>query len=296
MNRWMVINRASLFLALFLLLPPAQAQQSSTVIKVQSRLVEVYATIYDGKGSYVDGLTRDRFEVSEDGRPQRITHFETSAGSLSCAILLDTTGSMGEALPRVKNSIVKLIGALGPDDSVAIYTFDQRLVVRQDFTINKDAAKRAVLRTRAEGRTALFDALSETTQDVAKRPGKKAFIVFTDGDDNASVLTANAAVTRAKKAGIPLYAIGEGEALKSRNLMKLLEDLSHQTGGAAYQAKKLGDIETIFQKITQDLLHLYMIGYPPPPATTEGKWRQISVAVKGIKDYHVRAKEGYFPE
>src|SRR5258708_36915876 len=106
---------------------------------------------------------------------------------------------MSEALPRVKNSIVKLIDELGPQDSVAIYTFDERRDVRQEFTTNKDAAKRAILRTRAQGRTALFDALSEVAQDISKRPGKKVLVVFTDGDDNASALNANSAIARAKK-------------------------------------------------------------------------------------------------
>jgi len=176
---------------LFLVLPvvfAAPVPQSSGTIKVEVRLIEVYATIYDQKGRYVDGLSRNSFQVFDDGMPEEIANFETSGQSLSCAILLDTTGSMAEALPRVKNSIVKLIDELGPQDSVAIYTFDERLTVRQEFTTDKDAAKRAILRTRAQGRTALFDALSQVAQDISKRPGKKTLIVFTDGDDNSSAL------------------------------------------------------------------------------------------------------------
>ena len=138
-----------------------RGQQPSTVIRVQVHLVEVYASVFDHKGQYVEGLGRDSFQVFEDGKPQQITNFEADTGKLACAILLDTTGSMAEALPRVKNSIMKLIDVLGSGDEVAVYTFDKRLVVRQEFTTDKAAAKRAVLRTRAEGQTALFDALSE---------------------------------------------------------------------------------------------------------------------------------------
>jgi Ca-activated chloride channel homolog len=272
----------------------ASRQQSAGVIKVDARLVEVYATIYDHKGRYVDGLSLDSFQILEDGKPQKITNFEATTESLSCAILLDTTGSMAEALPRVKNSIVKLLDALSPQDSVAIYTFDQRLVVRQEFTTDKSAAKRAVLRTRAEGSTALFDALSEVAQDVSTRSGKKALVVFTDGDDNASALNASAAVARAKKAGVPLYAIAEGEATHSQKLKKLLDDLSEATGGAAYQVKNPDDIEPVFREISQGLQHLYMIAYQPPLGPA-GKWRKVSLMVKGLKDCRIRAKEGYFP-
>lgn len=281
-------------LAAVLMVLAARGQQPNTVIKVQVRLVEVYASVYDHKGQYIEGLGRDSFQVFEDGRQQQITGFEADSANLSCAILLDTTGSMGEALPRVKNSVMKLIDVLGAGDAVAIYTFDQRLIVRQEFTTDKAAAKRAVLRTRAEGQTALFDALSETSQEISARPGKKALVVFTDGDDNSSVLNANAAVTRAKKAGIPIYAIAEGEATHSANLKKLLEELSTRTGGTSYEVKKLSDVDQVFQKIALDLQHLYMLTYQPAKSE-EVKWRKIEVSLQGGKEYRVRAKEGYYP-
>lgn len=272
------------------------SQEPSSIIKVQVRLVEVYASIYDQKGHFVDGLSRENFQVWEDGKPQQIAAFDSTSQSLSCAILLDTTASMNEALPRVKNSIVKLIDELSPQDSIAIYTFDQRLVIRQEFTTDKSAAKRAALRTRAEGATALFDALSEAAQELSQRSGKKVLILFTDGDDNSSALNASSAVARAKKAGVPLYTIAEGEATRSKNLRKLLDDLSQRTGGAAYEAKKPGEIEQVFHEISEDLRHLYMISYRPPSGPSDGKWRKIDLLVKGPKDYHVRAKEGYFAE
>jgi VWFA-related protein len=273
----------------------ACAQDDAGVFKVNVRLVEVYATVLDHKGHYVDGLGRDSFKVLEDGRPQSIHTFEANSDGISCAILLDTTASMAAALPRVKNSVVKLIDELADKDSVAIFTFDQRLIVRQDFTTDKDAAKRAVLRTRAGGETALFDALSESAEEVSKRSGKKALIVFTDGDDNSSVLNANSAVTRAKKLGIPLYSVAEGEAMRSPKLKKLLEDLSENTGGMSYHINKLDDIGNVFREIADVLQHLYMISYKPTSNPTDAKWRKISLEVKGSQDYKIRAKEGYFP-
>jgi len=282
--------------ALVLVSGASPARQVPGAIKMEVHLVEVYATVHDHRGGYVDGLARDNFQVFDDGQAERITNFEASGQSLSCGILLDTTGSMAEALPRVKNSIVKLIDALDPQDSVGIYTFDSRLTVRQEFTTDKQAAKRAILRTRAEGQTALFDALSEAAQEVATRAGKKVLIVFTDGDDNASALNSTAAIARAKKLGIPLYAIAEGEATHSRNLRKILDELSERTGGAAYQVKKPSEIEEVFAKISEELKHLYMIAYQPPANAGDSKWHKIEVAVRGEKDYRIRAREGYFPQ
>jgi VWFA-related protein len=287
--------RSCALVGILLSVAAACAQDDAGVFKVNVRLVEVYATVLDHKGHYVDGLGRDSFKVLEDGRPQSIHTFEANSDGISCAILLDTTASMAAALPRVKNSVVKLIDELADQDSVAIFTFDQRLIVRQDFTTDKDAAKRAVLRTRAEGETALFDALSESAEEVSKRAGKKALIVFTDGDDNSSVLNANSAVTRAKKLGIPLYSVAEGEAMRSPKLKKLLEDLSENTGGMSYHINKLDDIGTAFREIADVLQHLYMISYKPTSNPADAKWRKISLEVKGSQDYKIRAKEGYFP-
>jgi Ca-activated chloride channel family protein len=275
---------------------PSCAQQPAGAIRVDVRLVEVNVSILDHKGHFVDGLRQESFQILEDGSPQRIEIFEDTNQSLSCAILLDTTGSMAEALPRVKNSIVKLLDELGPQDSVAVYTFDQQLAVRQDFTTDKLAAKRAILRTRAEGVTALFDALSQAAHELSKRPGKKALILFTDGEDNASALTASAAVSRAKKAGIPLYTIAEGDATRSPELKKLLDDLSQRTGGAAYEVRKPAEIEQVFHQISEDLRHLYMLSYRPPAGASDGKWRKIEVLLKDQRDLRIRAREGYFVE
>ena len=110
----------------------------------------------------------------------------------------------------------------------------------------------------------MFDALSGAAQELSQRSGKKVLILFTDGDDNSSALNASAAVARAKKAGVPLYTIAEGEAMHSKNLRKLLDDLSQRTGGAAYEVKKPGEIEQVFHEISEDLRHLYMISYRPP--------------------------------
>lgn len=270
-------------------------QDSAPLFKVDVRLVDVYATIYDHKGRYVDGLTRERFSLSDNGTKQPLVSFENSTSSLSCAILLDTTGSMNAVLPMVKNAIMKFIDQLNPDDSVAVYTFNSTLQVNQEFTRDKDAAKRAVLRTRARGETALYDSISQAASALVRQPGKKALVVFTDGQDNASVLNKNAAVKRAKKLGIPLYAIAEGDALKSKELMKTLEDLSNATGGTAYALAKAGKVGDVFADIAQDLQHVYMMSYKAPPGN-EGDWRRIGIVVSGIKDYRIRAKEGYISE
>jgi Ca-activated chloride channel family protein len=268
--------------------------QENPIFRTESRLVEVYATVRDHDGRYVDGLTREKFQVSDNGVVQPLVAFESNSMRLSCAILLDTTGSMADALPTVKNSVLRMINELRADDNVAVYSFNTGLYRLVDFTTDKAAAKQAVLRTRAAGSTALFDAISEVARDITRWTGKKAIVVFTDGDDNASLLNARAAVRRAKTAGVPVYAIAEGEALKSKALLTELKDIAEMTGAQFYQAKKAKEIDPIFQEISADLQHTYMLAYKAPPAEDQ-RWRTIAVTVNGLKAPKLRAKEGYFP-
>jgi VWFA-related protein len=269
--------------------------QDGTVFRVQTRLVEVYATVKSHNGRYLDGLPQDRFEVKDNGQLQSVVAFESNAAELSCAILLDTTGSMAAALPVVKSSVMRMIDELAPDDNIAVYSFSMGLNRLQEFTTDKAAAKQAVLRGRAAGQTALFDAISELAREIEPRTGKKAIVVFTDGADNASLLNARSAVQRAKKSGVPVYAVAEGDALKSKPLLSEIREIADATGAKFHEAHKPSDINAIFQDISGDLGHTYLLAYKPPPSMDQ-KWRTIELAVSGLKDVKVRAKEGYLPE
>jgi Ca-activated chloride channel homolog len=269
--------------------------QGDAVFRVQTRLVEVYATVRDHNGRYLDGLSQDHFQVKDNGEVQHVVSFESNTTQFSCAILLDTTGSMKAALPVVKNSLMRMIDELAADDNIAVYSFSVGVKRVQDFTTDKAAAKQAVLRGHASGQTALFDAIAELAREIEPRAGKKAIVVFTDGADNASLLNARSAVQRAKKSGIPVYAVAEGDALKSKDLLAEIKDIAETTGAKFHEAHKTSEISAIFQDISGDLGHTYLLTYKPPPSTDQ-KWRTIDLAVLGAKNVKVRAKEGYLPE
>jgi len=271
------------------------AQNGAVVFRSEVRLVEVYATVFDHKGKYLDGLDPRSFQVLDEGVPQSIVNFESNQSQLSCGILLDTTGSMFRALPGVKNAVLRLIDEFRDGDNIAVYGFNTSLQTLQDFTTDKKVLRAAVMRTRAAGETALFDAIAQTAQEIGPRKGKKVMIVFTDGDDNASVLNMNAALSRVKKLGIPVYSIAEGEAVTSAALSRALRDISQATGGVAYQVKKPKDVETVFADISEDMQHGYLLTYKPPTAHGFG-WRKIQLVLNDMKDYRVRSREGYLPE
>ena len=270
------------------------AQSGSPVFRSNVHLVEVYATVFDHKGNYLDGLDVHSFQVLDDGKPQPIVSFESSQVEFSCAVLLDTTGSMSLALPALKNAVLRLIDVFRDEDSLAIYGFNTSVQVLQDFTHDKQALRSAVLRARPGGETALYDALTETAQEIGKRNGKKTMIVFTDGEDNSSVLNVTAALSRIKKLGIPVYTIAEGEAVTSVALSRTLKEISSLSGGVAYTVKKTQDIDTVFAAISEDMKHGYMLTFRAPEAHGF-LWRKIQLVVNDPKDCRVRYREGYLP-
>jgi len=270
-------------------LPPIEAD-----FKVSGRLVEVSATVTDRRGRYVDDLTSSDFLIMDEGIAPGIMAFEPQSNKVSCVLLLDTTGSMQFALPALKNAALRLIGELRPEDSIAIYNFSDSVTELQPFTTDKSAAKRAVLRTQAFGDTALYDALARVGQDLEGRAGKKVIVLFTDGKDNASTLNPDAAIQRAKTNGVPIYTIAQGEAIGHKDLLEQLAGISKATGGEAFAIEKPSEIGRVFDKVSEDLTHGYLLSFQPPQ-TENSAVRRIQVTVSGRRGLKVRAREGYYP-
>lgn len=261
-----------------------------------TRMVEIFATVTDAKGRPAPALPVDQFQVLDAGAPRRIEHFESVSTGLSVALLLDTTGSMADALPFLKNAAGRLIDQLRPDDSVAVFGFSQRLDCLQDFTADFRAAKLAARRIRAEGKTSLFDALAGISHRIADRRGKKAIIAFTDGADNASALTLSAATARAARAGLPVYSVAQGDALRSGKLLDTLETISLSTGASAHKANKPSQVEEIFAQIAAGLVSTYMLAFSVLPG--KGEWHPLRVDLRGeeLKKLRVRSRQGYFAD
>ena len=266
----------------------------NVTFKEDVRLVEIYATVFDHGGRPVRGLTREQFEIRDDGLVQPIRAFEASDRSFSCALLLDTTGSMRDAIPAVRNAAREFIEALRPNDAVGIYGFSDHLDELSEIGTDRAAARRALTRLRAQGRTALFDSISQLAAAIQNRPGKKVIIVLTDGGDNASILNRQAAAERARKAGIPVFGIAEGEALQDAAAEKLLHELSAASGGRAYKANHPKDIEAIFSSIASDLQNGYLLAFRPQEEEKKTDWHELQISVKTEEQgFKIRARTGY---
>jgi Ca-activated chloride channel homolog len=272
--------------------PGAAVQPVETVFRVSGRLVEVHATVTDGRGRYSDDVLRTEFALLDDGKPVAVASFENQSSAISVALLFDATGSMQNALPPLKSAALKLIGEMRPMDAVAVYSFNVGVTELQPFTTDKAAAERAILGAHAEGATALYDALVRVNHDLAGRTGKKAIVVFTDGADNQSVLTAAIAIARARTAAAPIYTIAQGSALRDSLLLEQLAGISKSTGGLPFAIREPAEILKVFESVSNDLTHGYLLTFQPPPDESAG-WHNIKVTLPAPKGRTVRAREGY---
>ena len=267
--------------------PPADA-----IFRVDGRLVEVHVTVTDRRGRYSDDLPRAEFTLQDDGLAAPLTSFENQSSAVSLALLFDATGSMQNALPPLKSAALKLIGELRPADSVAVYSFNISVTEAQPFTTDKAAAERAVLGIRADGATALYDAMARVSHDLAGRAGKKAIVVFTDGEDNQSVLTPAIAAARARAAAAPIYTIAQGAALRQPQLLEQLAGISKITGGLSFAIHEQAEILKVFESVSQDLTHGYLLTFQPSAGKLAG-WHHLKVTLLPEKGLTVRAREGY---
>ena len=282
--------------SLLALAQQAAAPESGDVaFRAEARLVEVYASVFDGHDNPMPNLTRERFHIVDGTTIPEIISFEGSEDKVSCAVLLDVTGSMENFLPTLKIAVGQFIDELRAEEEVGLYTFTTSLRVIQPFTSDKKLLKQAVLHIRAGGGTALFDAVSNVTGDLERHKGKKALVLFTDGADNASTLNAAGATRRARLSGVPIYAIAEGEALQNHALLKTLEDLATDSGGRVFRLDKPGKVHEFFSAIVRDLSHTYLLAWKLPENAGK-EWRPVKISVTGEKEARILARQGYYPQ
>ena len=242
----------------------------------------------------MDGLRQEQFEIRDNGAPQPIQVFESSETPLTCALLLDTTGSMADVMPTLRNAAREFIGQLREKDRIGVYAFSDHIDELAEISDDKVAARRALARLHAGGRTALFDAISQLALNLERLPGKKVIVVLTDGGDNASILNAQSAANRARKTGVPVFAVAQGDALSDSNAAHLLHELAQATGGHMYRAAHAKDIDNVFDAIAGDLQSGYLLAFHPPTEERATAWHELQVLVSNTpKPLTVRARTGY---
>jgi Ca-activated chloride channel family protein len=255
-------------------------------------VVQVTAVVTDEHNRFVSGLTMKDFRVFDDDRPQPLTTFASENIPLELVAAIDVSSSMADALPLVKQSATRFLDALGSTDQVTVLGFNDSIFTLARRSTDRVVRARAVERLGPWGGTALYDVIIRAADLLGRQSGRRAVVVFTDGDDQSSHAPMSSVVQRAEASDATIYMIGQGRAIDSRPLQQLMRQLASLSGGRAFFSDRTSRLESVFEEILEDLRHQYLLAFAPPDGARDGAWHRLRVEVPGHQ-YTVRARQGY---
>jgi Ca-activated chloride channel family protein len=266
-------------------------------------LVHFGVSVMDKQGRPVTGLTKDDFEVYENGKKQALQYFAVgnpdAAPPLHLGLLLDTSGSMTDDLRDARSAAIKFVNTLRHAQDVTLVDFDTEIRVAR---FQADAYERLVERIRmrkADGWTALYDAMGVYLNGAQDQDGQKILVLYTDGGDTRSSLTFHDALDLLKASDVTVYAVGylEHQSSSGRAQQRMeLERFAALTGGQAYFPMAGKDLEATFDRIQQEIAARYSLGYVSSDLRTDGAWRPVEIKLRrtDLKGVRLRTRSGYF--
>lgn len=275
----------------------AAQQDDDEIISVESSIVVLNATITDRDGKPTLGLKESQFKIFEDGQQQKIDFFEAAATPFAAVVLIDTSGSMEQRISMARAAAINFLDGLRSDDMAAIYNFDSRVSLVQNFSNSRDIADR-IYNLKATGMTVLNDAIYKAAQELGARAEKrKAIVVLSDGADTKSGHTADKALKAAIAAGATIYTIDMSAAdtasgSRSQN-QNVLKNFAEKSGGVFVSASGGAQMRTAFKNIVEELGVQYTLGYQPTNAKKDGKWRALEITV-ARPNLIIRTRKGYY--
>jgi Ca-activated chloride channel homolog len=277
--------------------------QDNNVIRQRTSLVVVNVSVTDKQFRQISGLNKEHFEIYEDKVRQQIEFFSDDDKPASIGVIFDLSGSMNNKISRAREAIKAFIGTCHDQDDFFLVGFNDRATLLAELSDGQSVLNKLAL-VEPRGQTALYDAAYLGVEKVKEgRHEKRALLVVSDGQDNASRYNYGELRKLLKEADVQVYCIGiledgagAGSSLDRQGQL-ILEELSNTTGGMAFFPTSNGELEDSVTRIALTLRHQYSIGYVPNNEQRDGKWRKIKVRVnapKGLPSLIVRAKEGYY--
>jgi len=309
--------------------PPAaapgqeKAQQSGTTFHIPVNLVDVLFTVLDRRNKLVPTLEKEDFKVLDDNIPQDIRYFSKQSDlPLRIAMLLDTSNSIRDRLKFEQDAANNfLFSVLRPrKDEAFLMTFDDEPQVIEGFTNDTGALRDHILRTRAGGGTAVYDAIYVACQNELSHPPRppgdqpdivrRVMILISDGEDNLSTHTRTEAIEMAQRTSVVIYSIStstqwvslddpnkEQSGNRKYHLTEgdeILKSLAEETGGRAFFPYHVDDLDQSFQDISEELRNQYSLAYNPMNHAFDGRYHRIRVETPEHKGFQVRARRGYY--
>lgn len=288
-------------------------------IRVEVNLVNVPFTARDAHGRLVETLTREDIEVLEDGVPQRISHFSPGAGSdLALGLVADASGSQKDFLKDHRRDLRDFLkSVMRARDQAFLVCFGNNLRLVSGLTGNMDQILERLhqyekrdknvefppigAREMRLGGSAFYDAVYHAAEDVLGRVagGRRALIVFSDGEDNASAHHMIDTIEAAQRAGAVVFSVRYTElrngrwTARNKQGRSVMERIAKETGGIDVDATDARDLKAQFREISDILRASYDLAYSPSNGVRDGEFRKIQIRAKN-PGLTFRHKTGYF--
>jgi VWFA-related protein len=283
--------------------PPRQALQT---FRSGVSAIPIYATVRSHSGALVPDLTREDFEIKDNGVRQDVTIFSREIVPITVTMMLDMSGSQETGAEWMREAGRAFVDALLPADRARVGTFGLEIAISPRLT----GDKRYLHRVLAEeiwpgGGTPLWEALDRAMTSLADEPGRRVILALTDGIDSAGlrplssgVLSAAARggaasiagseppaklLERSARDGFMVYAVGRRlppsrfpgriEALSQQ-----IRDLAFDSGGGYRVFSTSQDAKTAMTQVAEELHHQYLLGFTP--AVTDGKLHKLEVTTR----------------
>jgi VWFA-related protein len=262
----------------------AGAQQATFSSRIDAVRVDVLVTDANGP---VRGLGPADFEIRDNGVLQQIDLVSFEQIPLNVVLALDMSDSVaGDRLDRLRAAGAAILGGLEAGDQAALVTFSHVVRLAAKLSTDIGSVRTALARANGDGSTSLVDGVYLGMQLGTSDAGRELLIVFSDGLDTASWLSADKVLDVAKRTDAVAYAI----AVRSPARPEFLRDLASFTGGRLFEVEKTEKLDSIFLDILQEFRQRYLISYTPRGVTKEG-WHKLDVRVK--RGGTVKARPGY---
>ena len=288
------------------------------VIKVETSLVSLNVSVFSSKLKMLVGeLTKEDFRVMEDGQEQTVTYFASTDVPFDLVLLVDLSGSTKDKRDLIKKSTLRFIEAARPNDRLAIVTFSDTPNLISPLTLDRAQLAASVNNMEGEGGSHVWDAVKFALDNVIgpkTLERRRAVVLMSDGvDGNLMRLgsmrgsTTNFAtlleqVRQNDTLIVPIYLDTEENfgsqymKVEYENARRTLNLLAQESGGSYYQARKLSDLNGVYEQVINDLGKVYSLGYKPTIATRDSSWRWVKVSIANRPDLEARTRPGYYAQ
>ncbi|MCC6327866.1 MAG: VWA domain-containing protein [Acidobacteria bacterium] len=292
--------------------PTPKAAADSEIIKVDSTLVPIPATVIDANGRTVSTLRLEDFELQINGKRVQITDLSRSESPIRLAMLFDNSSSVSIAREFEKKAAIRFFDRMirPKIDLAALFSVATFSRLEQPLTNNIDSLTRAVEAfPPPEGATALLDGIIKAAEYLGEVQGRRVLVIVSDGDDTYSDSTLEQAMRSLQVANCQVYVVKTTDfenyvRTRSRtgnaNIRQLaaerrMLEVAMQTGGRVYSPIDEKELDEAFRQISAELSQQYILSYYPDTATEKrGEFREIALTVKNKGNLDIRTRKGYY--